>query len=303
MPGALWTWSARRRGALSSDGWVDAVIVEVDGRWFLIDTLVDNPGEELDRDASPEVIGRSIRRWLRDRPRRPGLTDRRPDEEAWATFCEQVVGVAPGELRRAPVLVVCSRGRVFRCATGDDWQKVANEDAAVGSLVRAQLEGLPSRSAEAETTPEPVTASTLEPLAEAGFGPETAWLAVAEAGPDAVCDALGLVDTLPIGVADGIAWAMGEGLVVLPPVDGWTLVAGHDLAVDEAVDVVDLSRRLDTVVQAFRTTATWAEKGAVVREAEPRTEDDVLSLAGEWSVDPTCLPEVWEADASWGRLP
>jgi hypothetical protein len=150
VPGALWTWNARRRGLLSSDGWVDAVIIEVDGRWFLTDSFVHNPGVALDRDSDPAVIGRAVRQWLRTRPRRPGLEDPPPDEELWATFCREVIGVHEANLQRERSLFVCARGHVFRCRAvdgpADDWLDVADEDAAVGALVVEQLMRQPATS-------------------------------------------------------------------------------------------------------------------------------------------------------------
>jgi hypothetical protein len=283
-----------------------------------------------------------VRRWLRGRPRRPGLTNPPRDGEAWATFCQDVIGVDPADLRRDRSLFVCTRGRVFRCKdpqAGDGaWLEVPDDAAAVGAIVVEQLLRTPlappivaSRPASVSEAGEPSSG----PSTESGFGPKTAWLAVSAVAADDLVAALGLVDTLPIDATDGIAWALGEGVVVLPPIDGWTLAAGHDLAVDVELDVAGLSRRLGTVVQAFRTHRvvdvhewTWAEGGAVRRSAEfqagrdpewvtigeptpgeadvgpdPPTEDDVFSVAGEWSIDPTRLPLMRDADAIWGRLP
>jgi hypothetical protein len=446
VPGPLWTWNARRRGVLSSDGWVDAVIIEVDGRWFLTDTLVHNPGQELDRSATPVAVGRAVRRWLRERSRRPGLTGPAPSEEGWEQFCRDVVGVQASQLQHERSLFVCTRGRVFRCqgeagALGE-WVDVVDRDEAVGTLVVEQLGRQPLQSPvtarasvtqidgawhvmatpglrwtkhvraaspgalieaavpmldrsealaaadadpadrfsantaadralqqaswvrvsrrrdgtllldgdggfvdvppdglEAEVAARLVSARRLTPRqapSDVGFGPKSAWLAVRGLAVADLVDALGLVDTLPIDGADGIAWAMGEGVVVLMPVDDWTLAAGRDVMLAEDLDVVELSERLDTAVQLFRTHRVvdvhewrWADRGTLVRSAEfeagrdPEwmttgeptpgeadvglpdlpTEDDVLAVAGEWSIDPTMLPPLDDVPAVWGRLP
>jgi hypothetical protein len=92
-----------------------------------------------------------------------------------------------------------------------------------------------------------------------GFGPKQAWLAVRNGRPDTMIAALGLKDLGPVSWRDGVdlAYLTDDRVAVTPPLPGaddvsWALLTGRWLLIwASAVDIADLSRRLDTEVQAF----------------------------------------------------
>lgn len=172
----------------------------------------------------------------------------------------------------------------------------------------------------------------------AAFGRKTGWIAVRGVSADAVVQALGLCNVRPASWDDGIEAAYGEGVFVGPPVDRWVFAAGADILIKE-VDPAALSHQLGSQVQLFRSHRVsefheWllAENGTVIRAVryigeigefhqlgEPTdvehalgldrpdvgiNEDDVLAVAGAWSLDPTTLYDhPSEAMAgTWGQL-
>jgi hypothetical protein len=94
-----------------------------------------------------------------------------------------------------------------------------------------------------------------------GFGYKQGWLAVRGGDPDAVAATLGLRDLGPVGWRQGmdLAYLTDDRLVLTPPLPGagnasWLLVAGRWLLVaGSRVDVVEMSAKLGTEVQAFAT--------------------------------------------------
>jgi hypothetical protein len=171
------------------------------------------------------------------------------------------------------------------------------------------------------------------------FGPKTGWIAVRGVSAAAVVAALGLRDARPASWDDGIEAAYEEGVFVGPPVDGWVLAAGSGILTTQ-VDPADLSQRLGSQVQLFRTHRVvegheWflADGGELIRavrylgetgqfqqagdptDAERSlpldgadviiSEDDVFAIAGAWSLDPTTLHDHHSepGPGTWGRLP
>ena len=95
-----------------------------------------------------------------------------------------------------------------------------------------------------------------------GFGPKQAWLAVADAKPEAVLAALGARDLGEVEWRQGIdvAYLTDDRLVATPPLPGaggrdWVLVAGRRFlrGFEAAPDVAELSAVLGTEVQFFST--------------------------------------------------
>jgi len=94
-----------------------------------------------------------------------------------------------------------------------------------------------------------------------GFGGKQAWLAVRDADPAAVLDALGLRDLGEVPWRDGVdlVHLTDDRVAVTPPLPGarghgWVLAVGrYLLRPDVTVDVVGLSARLHTEVQYFAT--------------------------------------------------
>lgn len=94
-----------------------------------------------------------------------------------------------------------------------------------------------------------------------GFGGKQAWLAVRGDDPRAVLDALQLRDLGEVPWRDGIdlTYLTDDRVAITPPLPGagvapWVLAAGRWLLRPGThVDVVDLSKRLDTEVQFFAT--------------------------------------------------
>lgn len=69
-----------------------------------------------------------------------------------------------------------------------------------------------------------------EPDRPRAFGPNATWLAVRADDPAAVARALGLRTVLPANWSAGLAEVDTAGVFVAPPVDGWVLAVGRDLA-------------------------------------------------------------------------
>src|SRR5262245_40616412 len=91
-----------------------------------------------------------------------------------------------------------------------------------------------SSSAIGRPAPTPTTSPRQDwPGTGASFGPKTAWLAVAGVDPATVGDGLGLHGVEPVDALDGINQAYESGVVLLGPVDGWTLAMGVDLAMED----------------------------------------------------------------------
>lgn len=174
-----------------------------------------------------------------------------------------------------------------------------------------------------------------------GFGPKTVWVAVRDRSLDEVASALRLADAERVEWDPGVAVAVEDDVrvFVTPPVDGWTLAVGAalDWSPGEVAEwLATLSRALGEV-QFFGTHrvgdyAAWARAvdgevrrvfvftGDVVEEGtaddaerslgidlEERFpgEDDVLAMAGAWSLDPTTLETRESAPGGGllGRLP
>ena len=89
-----------------------------------------------------------------------------------------------------------------------------------------------------------------------GFGHKQGWLAVRDSTAQAIQDALGLRDLGPVGWPEGIdlAYLTDDRVVLTPPLKGaqWILVVGRWLLTSD-VDIVGLSKALDTEVQSFST--------------------------------------------------
>jgi hypothetical protein len=175
-------------------------------------------------------------------------------------------------------------------------------------------------------------------LRAVAFGPKTGWIAVRGASVEAVTAALGLRKAHPMPWDEGVEAAYDQGVFVCPPVSGWVLAAGADILLGK-VDLAGISRRLGTQVQIFRTHRIpehheWAladsgtelrwlryqgESGEHQQSGKPTqieeslaatgadamiSEDDVFTVAGVWSLDPTRLGEhaAEAATGIWGRL-
>jgi hypothetical protein len=136
-----------------------------------------------------------------------------------------------------------------------------------------------------------------------GFGGKQAWLAVRAGEPAEVLAALGLRDLGTVTWRDGIdlAHLTDDRVAVTPPLPGardtsWVLATGRRLIrPDAAVDVAGLSAALRTEVQFFLThRVTELHRWQRAAELEEETtvlvsENDVLTVAGAWSIDPTTL--------------
>ncbi|MGA5302026.1 hypothetical protein ACPCHT_19010 [Nucisporomicrobium flavum] len=113
-----------------------------------------------------------------------------------------------------------------------------------------------------------------------GFGGKQAWLAIRDGDPAEVLATLGLRDLGHVPWRDGIdlAHLTDDRVAVTPPLPGadgstWVLVVGRFLLRPEtALDLTDLSKRLQTEVQLFAThrvteTHRWqrAADGTLIR--------------------------------------
>ncbi|ALG11364.1 hypothetical protein [Kibdelosporangium phytohabitans] len=156
------------------------------------------------------------------------------------------------------------------------------------------------------------------------FGYKATWLAVRDGSAGVVADALELPERRTVGWHDGVDAAYRGELLITAPVDGWTFAVtapGHALPDLSDAGFAEwfgkLSARLGTV-RCFVTHRVvelhgWAraelgrvervycylgERGEVLADIGQRTadevggepdEDDVLRLAGLWSVNPAEL--------------
>jgi hypothetical protein len=131
-----------------------------------------------------------------------------------------------------------------------------------------------------------------------GFGPKQSWLAIRDAGPEAVIAALGLRDLGPVAWRTGIdvAHLAHDRAAITPPLPGadghqWVLVPARswfDTDVDPGVAA--LSERLRTEVQFFSTYRVterhrWerATDGVLVRAFEYVGQSGEVTL---WWGDP-----------------
>lgn len=130
------------------------------------------------------------------------------------------------------------------------------------------------------------------------FGADRGWLAVRNAAPAPLVEALGLTDARYVTVEDAVASSAGGSTAImpaLPGVDGhWTLVVGGDVAEIEQHRAEALSAMLGTDVQVFgaphegERRCLLVRRGAVVEQVD--VPDSVLpDLAARWSIDPTTL--------------
>lgn len=209
------------------------------------------------------------------------------------------------------------------------------DDETLGSWVLSLLGGAPDR-------PRPTQRATSSG-SDVAFGYKTGWLAVHTESHEPVIRALGLRRTEDVDWAGGISRAYTEGVLVMPPVNGWVLVMGIDILV-RPPDIAAMSRALGTEVQRFGSHRVsdgyeWlrARDGIVVRrlsndggdwvaegqstDVEQRLgfggtrpegqdgpwvkEETVLDVAGAWSIDPQLLDEsmVDGRSAVWGVRP
>lgn len=168
----------------------------------------------------------------------------------------------------------------------------------------------------------------------AGFGGKQAWLAVAEAQPEAVRTALGLRDLGTVRWRDGLdlAHLNGDRVAVTPPLPGargtsWVLAFGRWL-MTPAPDVIGLSAALDTEVQYFATHRVtelhrWqrAVKGDLVRafgyvgqtgevtswSGEPGPAEREAGLPGEFDPEESTIlvseRDVFRVAAAWSIDP
>lgn len=131
-----------------------------------------------------------------------------------------------------------------------------------------------------------------------GFGHKQAWLAIRDADPAAVLTALDLRDLGLVSWREGIdlSYLTDDRLVLTPPLPGargaaWSLATGRWLLrPDSPVDVVELSRILETEVQFFATHRVaelhrWqrAVDGVLVRAFEYIGETGDVT---QWQGDP-----------------
>ena len=166
------------------------------------------------------------------------------------------------------------------------------------------------------------------------FGYKCGWLAIRHAAPDDVAAAIDLANTQEIGWREGVDAAYRGGVFVSPPTSGWVFVVGTGL-LEDAPDIADLSARLGTEVQLFRTHRVsehheWAlaRDGHVVRHLRcmgmtgefrqtgvptpieiqlgipDMTIDDwhinehtVMQVAAGWGIDPCTLDTVESSSA------
>lgn len=134
-------------------------------------------------------------------------------------------------------------------------------------------------------------------MANAGFGPKMAWLAV-RAEPEPVMAALDLRDLGSVEPRTGLDLAhFTDDRVAVVTVDKWTLVVGKWLF--RWSGIAALSMRLGAEVQYFATDRSlvmhrWARAyGADVFVSDEDAlvdENDVFRVAAQWSVDPRALP-------------
>jgi hypothetical protein len=170
------------------------------------------------------------------------------------------------------------------------------------------------------------------------FGIKRTWLAVRGSSVEEVAAAVGLTGSREAGWDEGVASADGDRVFVSPPITGWILVVNTVHGFDAPSTPV-LSARLGTEVQYFGNHrvsgyAEWARAadGRLVRHvlcAEALTpgeeelyesgvptpvetemgypgagwadEDDVMRVAGAWSIAPTTL-DVIESSPRSGLL-
>jgi hypothetical protein len=155
-----------------------------------------------------------------------------------------------------------------------------------------------------------------------GFGYKNAWMAARGADPAALAAALSLEIAGPCEWDRGIAAAYdydSRQLFITPPIDGWVLCVGRPLLDDVVSELTArVARELGTEVQLFAThrvveAHAWAratpqglvrafswdgESGEVLLDIGEHSEDecvdspdeeDVMHLAGRWSIDPASL--------------
>jgi hypothetical protein len=158
-------------------------------------------------------------------------------------------------------------------------------------------------------------------LSRMGFGYKTSWIAVKDRTASEVALALGLTDLEETDWAAGVGRAYFEGVFVSEAADGWTLAHSGLSLPDDSADfpgwLSELSSQLG-VVQFFVNYRSndyfawfWAADGELIRGfatadagpflqignptsaeqdlGERLNEDTVLSVAGEWSVNPVAL--------------
>lgn len=169
--------------------------------------------------------------------------------------------------------------------------------------------------------------SNPRPDAPQGFGYKTAWFAVRTDDPHAVAQALRLRDVRPTTWSDGVESAYTGHVFITPPIGGWVLAAGRSFApLGRAPEpclaaLRELSQRFGDA-QYFAThrvveLCAWARarEGELQRaycftgetgetmwdegarlDGEPEIdpedwpgEEDVMALAGRWSLDPTTI--------------
>ena len=311
-----------------------ANVAQPDDRW-LIHPLGDGhtyegPVATLSEDTTAAAVGEAILDALR---RSVDSAEReRPDPTLFDAELEEL-GLTVDRLFAVPfVHVLQTSDGTIRATTGfDSEDEVVTVDVAdartVGTMITGLLGGAaPARSQDPARIPP-------------SFGPKTGWLAIGDAPRAEVVQAMQLDQLEDLPLAAGVDRALESGVFVLPTIDGWTLAMGADLA-DGPLDVSALSSSLGTTVQLFRTHRVvelhewaWVDHGEVRRhlrylgesgehessgaptKAERSLgyddpaflpgEDDVFTLAGAWSLDPTDLArhEAGDSSGTWGRLP
>ena len=159
------------------------------------------------------------------------------------------------------------------------------------------------------------------PSAAVGFGRKTAWLAIRDAPPAEVADALSATAVRRETWKRGLDALTGPAVFITPAVDGWTLVVLGDGAADADLDLAGLSARFGEAQkfgshrvvdwyewqrwvdgEAVRRYCYVGESGDVrfdegIRAAAEREWDEetvpdeeaVLDVAAEWSVDPMTI--------------
>ncbi|MFI9503072.1 hypothetical protein [Nocardia sp. NPDC052566] len=161
-----------------------------------------------------------------------------------------------------------------------------------------------------------------EPYAEPNGDFFGDWIAVSTADQDALLDALGLVDSMPVTMRLGWAVCGTDGCAYLTPeLDGWTLIFGYRIPDDDMPDslgtfLAELSRRFGAAQWYFHDYGAggWAmaERGVLIRHCfygdapddvdefgppHPAEVDEALdghalyppAIAARASVDPTAL--------------